>query len=170
MLPEYEEPVAKKPKPLGPILPHVPENDRYAPPVILPSFEEQDPPVMHPPHEEISNHEVLKPRTSPSLLPPSHYDIAAVASRGFATNTSRMKSTHESREQGRRTYSTTSRRLTSTRAVAGSPSERPISGVRVGSSSCSGIQQWRRVRLAQDILFLSNGNFICAVLWFVGCV
>jgi 20S proteasome subunit beta 5 len=121
MLPEYEEPTSKRPQLLGPILPHVPKNDPYAPLVLLPSFEEQDPPVMHPPHEETSNHKVLKPRTSSSLLPASHYDSAKVASRGFATYTFRMKGTQESHEQGNRLYSTTSRRLTSTRAMAGSP-------------------------------------------------
>jgi 20S proteasome subunit beta 5 len=121
MLPEYEEPETKKSQPLGPILPHVPENDPYAPPVILPSFEEQDPPVMHPPYQDTSNHELLKPRTSPSLLPPSHYDIASVASRGFATNPSRIKRTQKTGVQGRRSYTTTSRRLTSPRAVVGSP-------------------------------------------------
>ena len=90
-LPNYDEPVAKEPQPLGPILPHVPENDPYAPPSILRSFEEQDPPVMRPPHEETSNHTFFLPRASPSLLPPSQDAIAAVASRGFATGAPRIK-------------------------------------------------------------------------------
>jgi hypothetical protein len=135
-LPNYDEPVAKEPQPLGPILPHVPENDPYAPPSILRSFEEQDPPVMRPPHEETSNHTFFLPRTSPSLLPPSHDAIAAVASRGFATGAPRIKNTQKSRVQGRRSYCSTSRRLTSTRAVASNPRGRFIA---LGAAAAAGM-------------------------------
>lgn len=130
MLPEYEEPVAKEPsRPLGPILPHVPENDPYAPSLLLPSFEDQDPPVMHPPHEDASHHDVLLPRMSQkahSLLPSFHDDIASVASRGFATSTSRARNPQGSLPKGRRVYST-SRQSISTRVVAGHPRSRILS-------------------------------------------
>ena len=56
LLPEYEDSdsISRSASRTGPVLPHLPENDPYSPELILPAFEDQDPPVMHPPHEEAS--------------------------------------------------------------------------------------------------------------------
>jgi|OpeIllAssembly_1097287.scaffolds.fasta_scaffold187572_1 hypothetical protein len=58
-----------------------------------------------------------------SLLPSLHDDIASVTLRGFTTSASRVKNPQGSLVKGRRAYSS-SRRLISTRVVAGHPRSR----------------------------------------------
>jgi len=151
LLPKYEELDEAFSKPLGPILPHMPESDPYALPFILPSFEDQDPPVMHPPHEESK----AARKTSSSLLPPSkgvekaslkesrdshvsllppEDDIPAMASRGFATSARHMR--RPNLYPGKRQFSTV--RTTSTRVASGSPRGR----IFALCSSCSSFHEW----------------------------
>ena len=121
LLPDYDESNARESIPLGPILPKMPDLDPYAPPLILPAFEDQDPPVMRPPHEETTDGRVAKPlrdssEASAPLLPPQE-DFASVASRGFATSARRMRKPLISTRK--RLFSTA--QMAPTRATVGNP-------------------------------------------------
>ena len=143
---------------LNPRLSNVP--DPYAPPMLLPAFEDQDPPVMHPPHEEKSNNLHLTEKKSPKaampLLPTDDFDSGApvasqtkgiaigihngapLVSRGFTTSTRRMKNLQGSPFLGgKQSYSTA--RSFSTRAAAGIRGNAKVRFLAVGIAVVSSV-------------------------------
>jgi 20S proteasome subunit beta 5 len=133
LLPEYDESDSiSNLASTGPVLPQLPESDPYSPQLILPAFEEQDPPVMHPLHDKdmaamekvtestkeprFKGSTLLPPKkptsglkgsstkeSSSSLLPPTD-DFVAIASRGIATSSCSFRRPNQ--PSGRRSFST----------------------------------------------------------------